>query len=253
VSWGRLGRESTLQFAGTNPMKRSLSLGIAVACIFTGAISAHAADLPARTNPPAYNPPPPLTFSWTGPYFGINGGYAWGRSSWSDPVVGADSGKFGTTGGLVGGQLGYNWQTGVGVIGIETDGDWLNVKGSTAGPGGVCLTNGGGTCETQQNWVGTTRIRLGYALDRWMPYATGGIAYGNIEAVQPNGTANQSNVGWTAGAGVELALDRNWSARVEYLHIDLGNINFTGFASGTSTLAIPATNDLVRAGINYRF
>jgi outer membrane immunogenic protein len=85
-------------------MNRSLSLSIAVACVITGAMSAQAADLPTRSNPPlVYKAPSTLPFNWTGFYLGINGGYAWGQSSWSDPVVGADSGNFNSSGGLVGG------------------------------------------------------------------------------------------------------------------------------------------------------
>ena len=118
------------------PMNRSFSLGIAVASVVVSTMSAQAADLPARSNPPGfYKAPAELPFSWTGFYAGINGGYAWGQSSWSDPAVGADSGNFNTSGGVVGGQLGYNWQTGFVVLGIETDGDWMSVKGSTAGLG----------------------------------------------------------------------------------------------------------------------
>jgi outer membrane immunogenic protein len=240
-------------------MNRSLSLCLAAAClaaacVVASAISAQAADLPAQSNsPPYYKAPSGPPFNWTGFYAGINGGFAWGRSSWSDPVVGADSGKFNTSGGLVGGQLGYNWQTGSVVLGIETDADWMSIKGSSAGTGGVCLGEGGGQCQTQQSWVGTTRARLGYAYGRWMPYLTGGVAYGNIQAVQPTGTTASTNVGWTAGAGVEAGIDRNWSAKFEYLHIDLGTSTFMGSASGTSTLAVPLTNDLVRVGINYHW
>src|ERR1039457_79962 len=134
-------------------MNRSLSLGIPAACVITNAVSAQAADLPARSNPPSYyKAPSELPFSWTGFYAGINAGYAWGQSSWSDPTVGADSGNFNTSGGVVGGQLGYNWQMGPVVLGIETDGDWIGVKGSTAGLGGVCATDGGSQCQTQQSW-----------------------------------------------------------------------------------------------------
>src|SRR5450631_3201811 len=235
-------------------MNRLLSLGIAIVCTLMSAISAQASDLPARSNQPSYyKAPSDLPFSWTGFYAGINGGYAWGQSSWSDPAVGANSGSFNTSGGLVGGQLGYNRQTGAVVLGIETDADWMSVKGSTAGPGGVCLADGGGQCQTQQSWVGTTRGRVGYAFDRWLPYVTGGVAYGKIQAVQPTGTSTSTNVGWTAGGGVEVAINRNWSAKVEYLHIDLGTATFMGAASGTPTLAVPVTNDLVRAGINYHW
>jgi outer membrane immunogenic protein len=86
-----------------------------------------------------------------------------------------------------------------------------------------------------------------------MPYVTGGVAYGNIQAVQPAGTTSSTRVGWAAGGGVEAPIARNWSAKLEYLHVDLGTDVLFGAASGTSTLAVPVTNDLVRAGINYRF
>ena len=119
-------------------MNRSLSLGIAIASVVASAMSAQAADLPGRSNSPSYyKAPSELPFSWTGFYAGINGGYAWGQSSWSDPAFGAGSGNFNTSGGVVGGQLGYNWQTGPVVLGIETDADWMSVKGGTAGLGGV--------------------------------------------------------------------------------------------------------------------
>jgi outer membrane immunogenic protein len=74
-----------------------------------------------------------------------------------------------------------------------------------------------------------------------------------VQAVQPTGTSTNTNVGWTAGAGLEYSIDRNWSAKVEYLHIDLGTATFMGAASGTSTLTVPVTNELVRVGVNYHF
>jgi outer membrane immunogenic protein len=234
-------------------MNRSLARAITVACLAVGAISAQAADMP-RANPlPYYNAPAvEAPFSWTGFYLGINGGYGWGRSSWSDPAFGADSGSFNTSGGLLGGQLGYNWQTGPIVLGIETDADWTNIKGSTAALG-VCLADGGGICQTKQDWFGTTRGRIGYAFGRFLPYVTGGVAYGDINALQSTGTATQTKFGWSAGGGVEYSLDRNWSAKVEYLHLDLGTASLFSAASGTSSLSVPVTDDLVRAGINYHW
>jgi outer membrane immunogenic protein len=235
-------------------MKRCLSVGFAVAYLAATAMSAQAADVTAPSNSQSfYKAPSEVPFSWTGFYAGINGGYTWGRSSWSDPAVGATSGNFNTSGGLIGGQLGYNWQTGSVVLGIESDADWMSVKGSTTGLGGVCLADGGGQCQTQQSWVGTTRARVGYAFDHWLPYVTGGVAYGNIQAVQSTGTSSNTNVGWTAGAGVEYAFNRNWSAKLEYLHVDLGTATFMGAASGTPTLAVPVTDELVRAGINFHW
>lgn len=241
-------------------MRRSLSLiaslGVAslgVVCAVAGTTAARAADLPARTPAPVYKAPAALPYNWSGFYLGLNGGYGWGRSSWSDPTVGADSGSFNTSGGLIGGQMGYNWQTGAAVIGIETDADWTNIKGSTAGPGGVCAIDAAGMCQTQQNWIGTTRLRLGYAADRWLPYVTGGVAYGDIQANQITGNASTTRAGWTAGGGLEVGLDRNWSAKVEYLHIDLGTAVLFSAATGASSLSVPVTNDVVRAGVNYRF
>jgi outer membrane immunogenic protein len=216
-----------------------------------GAVSAQAADVP-RAAPVYKAQPAPQAYDWTGFYLGLNAGYAWGRSNWSDPAAGTDSGRFNTSGGTVGGQLGYNWQTGPAVIGVETDLNWINAKGSS-NAGGVCATNGGGSCQTQQNWLGTTRLRLGYAFDRWLPYVTGGVAYGDIRATQPTGTSSSTKTGWTAGAGVEYGITKNWSAKLEYLHVDLGTAAFMGAASGTPTLNVPITDDLARVGLNYRW
>ncbi|HEY1472539.1 MAG TPA: outer membrane protein [Pseudolabrys sp.] len=234
-------------------MQRSRTLAIAAMCLALSAITAQAADMP-RANPvPSYKAPVEAPFSWTGFYFGLNGGYAWGRSSWSDPLFTPGSGSFNTSGGLLGGQLGYNWQTGPFVFGIETDADWTNIKGSTAGLGGVCLADGAGVCQTKQDWFGTTRGRIGYAFGRLMPYVTGGAAYGDIKALEATGNATQTRFGWTAGGGVEYSLDRNWSAKLEYLHLDLGTATLFGAAAGTPSLSVPVTDDLVRAGINYHW
>ena len=235
-------------------MRRILVWAVAASWTAIGAMSAQAADMPPHVvATPSYKAPQAQPFDWSGFYLGINGGYAGARSSWSDPAAGADSGRFTGNGGTVGGQLGYNWQLGHSVLGIETDMNWLNAKGSAAGPGGVCATDGGGLCQTGQSWLGTTRLRAGYAIDRWLPYLTGGLAYGNVQALQPNGTTNTVRSGWTAGAGLEYGFSRDWSAKLEYLHIDLGTATFMGAASGTPTLSVPVTDNLVRAGINYHW
>jgi outer membrane immunogenic protein len=232
-------------------MKRSTILAIVAATALTGAVSAQAADIPARPAP-VYKAAPFVMFDWTGFHAGVNGGYNWGRTSWSDPAVGADSGSYNINGAFLGGQIGYDWQTGPFVLGIESDLDWAHINGSS-GAGGVCATDGGGQCQTKQSWFGTTRGRIGYSFDRWLPFVTGGVAYGDIRAEQPSGTGSSTKAGWTAGAGVEYGINRNWSAKVEYLHIDLGTATFMGAASGTSTLAVPVTDDLVRMGLNYHW
>ena len=234
-------------------MNRSLAFAMAAVCLAVSGLSAQAADMPRAKPFPYYKAPAETPFDWTGFYFGVNGGYGWGRSSWSDPAFGADSGSFNTSGGLLGGQLGYNWQTGFIVLGIETDADWSNIKGSTAGLGGVCAADGAGLCQTQQDWFGTTRGRIGYAFGRFMPYVTGGAAYGDIKASESTGNATQTRFGWSVGGGVEYSLNRNWSAKAEYLHLDLGTASLFSAASGASTLSVPVTNDLVRAGINYHW
>lgn len=224
-------------------------LVFAIATIFAlGTGAAAAADMPVKTKPVPFVDVP---FSWSGFYVGMNGGYGWGRSSWSDPAVGTDSGHFNTRGALLGGQLGYNWQLGSVVFGVETDADWANISGN--GNGGVCLADAGGACQTKQTWFGTTRGRIGYAFGRWLPYVTGGGAYGDINAAQSNGTSTTTRFGWTAGGGVEYSLDRNWSAKVEYLHLDLGTAGFFSAANNATTLSVPAKDNLVRAGINYHW
>ena len=206
------------------------------------ATAAVAADLP-RSMPakaPAYVP---VGYNWTGFYLGINGGYGWGGSRWSAFGTSADP-----SGGMVGLTAGYNWQ-GVGspwVFGLEGDIDWTNMKDrfvSATGPTG---------CETKNDWLGTARGRIGYAWDRVMPYVTGGAAFGDIEANQLGfAGVHDTKVGWTVGGGVEAALIGNWTAKVEYLHVDLGSVNCnTGCSLPTR---VGFHSDQVRGGINYRF
>jgi outer membrane immunogenic protein len=202
-----------------------------------------AADLPRQM--PAKAPAMvPVGYNWTGFYLGINGGYGWGRSNWSDLATGT-----GVSGGMAGVTAGYNWQ-GMGspwVFGLEGDIDWTNIKGSFVSA--TCPVG----CQTQNNWLGTVRGRVGYAWDRVMPYITGGLAVGDIEANQPGfAGVHDTNIGWSAGAGVEAALAGNWTAKLEYLHVDLGHVS-----CGAASCAVP-TNvgfhaDTVRAGLNYRF
>jgi len=200
--------------------------------------SASAADIARRpampAKAPAYVAPP---YNWTGPYVGINGGGGWGNSSFSAPLP---STNFDTSGGLVGGTLGYNWQANQIVFGLEGDIDWSHFTGS-----GTC---GGVSCSVRNDWLGTARGRLGYAFDRFLPYVTGGAAFGNIKTAKTGiGSADESRVGWTLGGGVEYGLSGPWSIKAEYLYVDLGN----GGSIGGSTASFRTS--IVRAGINYRF
>ena len=203
--------------------------------------SANAADLPRQmvTKAPAYVAP---YYNWTGLYVGVNGGGGWGRSRWDD------AGSFDTSGAMVGGTVGYNWQFGTWVVGLEGDIDWADIKGSRSAG---CFA---GNCSTENTWLGTARGRLGYAFDRIMPYVTGGAAFGDVQASQPGFTGMTSTqLGWTVGAGVEFAIASNWTAKVEYLHYDLGNfqcgLNCNGFVNDNVSFRA----DAVRGGVNFRF
>jgi outer membrane immunogenic protein len=232
-------------------MRHSLVGLIALTAMVASLATARAADLyqapPVRPAPQVAAVP----FSWAGVYLGINGGYGWGRSNWSDPATDPTLRRFGLSGGVAGGQVGYNWQTGAFVLGLESDLDWTNLSGSRS-DGGVCAANGGGQCQTSQSWLGTTRGRVGYAFGSWLPYVTGGAAYGDINLDQPGGSDATTRLGWTAGAGVEYSLSRHWSAKLEFLHLDLGTATFMGAATSTP-ISTPAKDDIVRAGINYHW
>ena len=227
-------------------MKRILLAGTSALAVLSMAFAAHAADLPRRqsmpTKAPAYVAP---AHQWTGFYAGINGGYGWGRSEWSN--------AFGTAGlnadgGLVGGTVGYNWQMGQAVFGLEGDIDWSSIKGSTGS--GICA---GGVCETRNNWLGTARGRIGYAFANFMPYVTGGAAFGDVEMnLLGLGSETETRAGWTVGGGAEFALTDRWSAKLEYLYVDLGKASCSTTLCGTPT-DVNFTTNVVRGGINYRF
>lgn len=210
--------------------------------------TASAADLARRAPPPVVTkaPPPPayVPYNWTGFYAGVNGGYGFGRSKWSGPPA-----TFDVKGGLFGGQLGYNWQFGQFVYGLEGDANWTDLRGT------VSIADCNGTfCRTRNDFLSTVRGRIGIAMDRWLPYATGGLAVGNLRATVPGFDGiDHTNTGWTVGGGLEFALAGNWTAKVEYLYVNLGK-------EGCGTLCgLPLGNDVslttnvVRAGINYRF
>jgi len=157
------------------------------------AMPSFAADLPR----PAYKAQPYYVapFSWSGFYVGINGGYGFGKSNWTNTATGISTGDFNLTGPLAGVTLGYNMQTGVWVWGLEADLDASWIKGSTT-------TACGGGCSTQNTWLGTARGRIGYAWDRWLPYITGGAAFGAIKMTPPapDTFTEKTKIGWTAGA-----------------------------------------------------
>jgi outer membrane immunogenic protein len=143
--------------------------------------------------------------------------------------------------------LGANWQTGPWVLGLEGDVDWTNIRGSFANA--ACPAG----CETKNTWLATVRGRAGYAFDRVLPYVTGGLAVGDVHATATGfGSQSETRTGWTVGAGIEGAFAQNWSAKVEYLYVDLGDVSCSAVACGIATSANFRAN-IVRGGINFRF
>ena len=219
-----------------------LGAGVAALALLATSFSAQAADIPR----PVYKGPRSVVayYNWTGFYLGANGGYGWGTSNWDSPLI-SNRPK----GWLAGGTVGFNYQMGSFVWGLEGDFDWADVAGSSA-----C---GAFTCETKNTWLATARGRLGYAFDRWLPYFTGGAAFGRVEASSTNPAATGASdtlTGWTIGGGLEYAFLGNWSAKVEYLYVDLGNFN-CGVACAPAVLNndVSFKENVVRAGINYKF
>jgi outer membrane immunogenic protein len=258
-------------------MKRVAVAGVMIALIAAG--PANAADFPTKA--PALTP---LAPSWTGFYVGVNLGYSWNKDA-INYVQGPGTG-FGVppfAAGLAltpnlnshsflgGGQIGYNWQAGIWVFGIEADADLLanNGKVSTS----IQINQFPDTIDLkgQPDWFGTVRGRVGVTLaPSWLVYGTGGLAYGGFDRMITQRFANSPTVftprgfgnsvtkfGWTAGAGIEYAWTSNWSVGVEYLYMDFGSD--TSSAPATAGAFFPATTTtfhdtahVVRAKLNFK-
>jgi len=204
-------------------MKKS---ALAVIALAVATSATYAADIPRGS--PYYTAPAPLgVFSWAGPYLGLNAGYQWGVTT-NNPTE-----PSGIAGGI---QLGYNWQSGQFVFGGETD---LQVSGAddTFAP-----------WKFSNPWFGTLRGRAGVAFSNILLYATLGLAYGGVTGEIAGLSENKSHLGWTAGLGMEFGFTPNWSAKAEYLYIDLNDRTYsvTGVGNGLES-------NLLRFGVNYHF
>jgi outer membrane immunogenic protein len=244
-------------------MKRILFAG---AMMLAAAGSTLAADLPPSMPPPpprapaAYVPVAPPYYNWGGIYIGINGGYGYGSSSQDRTSLGlASTGNYNIMGPLVGGTFGANFQSGQFVFGIEGDGDWSNIKGSSSATNLVCPT-----CQTANTWLATLRARAGVAWDRVLLFATAGGAAGTINSSVPAspafgltaGSSSSTEFGWTAGAGIEFGITDNLTAKIEYLYVDLQNGSFSCTVASCGVVgSVPVSFDasLVRAGLNLKF
>ena len=234
-------------------------------------------DTPAPAAP-LYVKAPVGSTSWSGFYVGGNAGYGFGRETGNEifpfsfmginGVFSAQSFSLAPGGAAAGLQAGYNWQSGNWVVGLEGDWNWTHQTDLISISGGTPATNvnkDGLTIAPALQWLATFRARLGYSHDTWLWYVTGGGAWGNLgdaDSVSLNpitAPANFSHTlgGWTLGVGVEKDLGSHWSARLEYLYIDLGHttdaISITNVITLTDTVNQHVTDNLVRAGLNYRF
>ena len=264
--------------------------------------AASAADLAARpyTKAPVMVDP---GYNWSGFYIGGNVGYSWGRERTDGNLTGTQnvsvfrtagptlissvttaaaiplSGRGNMDGFIGGGQIGYNWQSSRWLFGLEADfqGSDERATADVCTVGGCPLGSSILTANYKLDWFGTARGRVGFlATDRVLLYATGGLAYGHFTANAPLVPLSwgSTRAGWTVGAGAEAAIDRNWSVKLEYLYMDLGNVGGSGATATTVTNALntPAlgfntvttttlasafntrfTDNIVRVGVNYRW
>jgi outer membrane immunogenic protein len=245
-------------------MKKFLLGNIAFAVVVgVGSTSAVASDL---AKPISKAPLLAPVHNWTGFYGGVAGGYGWGHSDQTDPGIPAPpppailtpppgDGHFSLDGPLVGGTLGYNWQTGPWVFGLEGDYSWADISGSSnnCGPSTVSPH----PCGTKIESLGTVRGRIGYAMGptgNWLPYVTGGLAMGEVNGWDSLSPASGSDfrTGWTVGGGLETAFALRWSAKVEYLYVDLGSSVLFNIVPGVPE-TVSARANVIRFGINDKF
>jgi outer membrane immunogenic protein len=193
------------------------------------AVLALAPDVAVAAEPSPGTPGHGRGYDWRGPYVGANVGYQRGS------VGGSASRPSGVAGGV---QGGYNWQTGQFVFGVETDLQASDADDMFA------------PWKFSNPWFGTWRGRAGLALNNVMLYGTLGLAYGTLHAQSTltGFSESKTEVGWAAGGGLEVATFGNWTARAEYLYVNLGDRSYalTGSSHGIGS-------SYLRMGVNYRF
>jgi outer membrane immunogenic protein len=273
-------------------LPRSAASLATIAALAAMTASAAAADLshPVYTKAP---PPPPPAFSWTGLYLGGTVGAARTKADVSMSTVNgtgplynlADipglnalgSPSLSRTNAIFGVKAGYNQQWGAWVLGLEGDVSSFHFSPTVATAGNPFVTFPAGSAQmsanVQTSWLATIRGRAGFALDHWLFYGTGGVAFADVKysntyrAFSPNGagfdfeaaSASKTRIGWAAGAGVDYALFPNLILSAEYLHVDLGSMTAAGgVTSGNANTATfnfstKVTSDLVRVGAAYKF
>lgn len=186
----------------------------------------------------------PVGFNWTGAYIGVQAGYGRADVDRSNPAI---SNSYDANGFLGGVHVGYNHQIDQFVVGIEGDIEWANLDGDDNGAGGTID-------ETDFNWTGSVRARLGYAFDRVLIYGTGGVAFANIDQNNAGGvpaSIGKTYTGWTVGGGAEYAFTDNLTTRIEYRYSDFGTENFA--PAGLAAFSNDIVSHSVRIGLSYKF
>jgi outer membrane immunogenic protein len=241
-------------------------IALAVSALLLGSMSASAADLAAR--PYTKAPPMAVAYNWSGFYAGINGGWGSSRNRWDETSLGIalSEGSHDATGGTVGGQVGYRWQAGTWVFGVEAQGNWADFHGSNVIPLAAAFTN-----DTRVDAFGLFTGQVGYAANNVLFYLKGGAAVtsdryrmlltGTGAPVANNG--DDTRWGGVVGVGLEYGFAPNWSAGIEYNHMFMQDKTYNFVSNGIYVLAPAGTLlaqsrirqdvDLVTARINYKF
>ncbi|MEH2546031.1 outer membrane immunogenic protein [Bradyrhizobium sp. AZCC 2262] len=242
--------------------KNSRRVAAAAAVVIALSAPAYAADLRL----PVKEAPPPIpVFSWTGLYIGANAGWGSSRNCWDlvpptpvPPALLGPEGCHDATGAVAGGQIGYRWQTGTWVLGLEAQGNWADLNGSKVSPPFPTTTN-----RSRIEAFGLFTGQAGWAVQNALLYVKGGAAvadsrfrYTDNATGTVLGAANDTRWGATAGVGLEYGFAPNWSVAVEYDHLFMPNrthdfVSPAGLYAGT--VAIRQDVDLVTARVNYRF
>jgi outer membrane immunogenic protein len=248
-------------------MKRIGLLTVMAAMALSSSGVARAADLPTRT----YKAPPvaaPMMYDWSGFYLGVNGGYGWGGQCIELTGINGFSSAFAegckdSGGGALGGQVGYRWQAGQFVFGVEGQGDWTNIRNSRVSLN-PALT--GETWKSTIDGIGLFTGQVGYAWNNVLLYAKGGAAVGSqsfglYNSASGIGLFSTSRTRWggVVGAGLEYGFAPNWSVGVEYDYLfrvsDTNTWLTPGLAPAVTSIATNTKTDidLVTVRVNYKF
>ena len=246
-------------------MKKFLLGTVGLVALGMAAGSASAADLAAR---PVYTKAPPMVaavYDWSGFYIGINGGWGETHDNRWDVTTNTALGSFDANGGTIGGQVGYRWQAGGWVFGLEAQGNWADFSGSTvdlAPPLGFPNVS----LRSRLDAFGLFTSQVGYAWNNVLLYAKGGAAVTDREFAFVNNTTGLAvsdsafRTEWspTVGVGLEFGFGPNWSFGVEYDHIfqnthDVTFVSPAGVAFTTDTFRSGGDTDMILGRLNYRF